>query len=127
MKTFHLAGGAALLACCWALGQPGRGASPAKAPGRGAPGLVFLAGGRPVLVRLNVFVDGRPLGDAWDAFMAKLFKHLDVNGDGFLDAREAGRAPPVGALFNANAFYGGYAPPTLAAMDANRDGKVSRA
>jgi Ca2+-binding EF-hand superfamily protein len=87
--------------------------------------LVFLGDKRPVLLRLRVTIDGKPYYTAWEGFMDKLFRHLDTNGDGVLDAREAERAPPVTVLFNSNAVIGTRLP-TLAAMDTNRDGKVSK-
>jgi Ca2+-binding EF-hand superfamily protein len=99
------------------------------APGPGGHDFVYL-GERPVLVRLHVTVNGRPLQAVWDEFITVVFKYLDANGDGVLDREEAGRTPPPGLLFNnfngviaVNPAGGGV---NLAALDANRDGKVTR-
>jgi Ca2+-binding EF-hand superfamily protein len=96
--------------------------------------LVFFADKRPVLIRLHLRIDGVPYHDAFDAawndFLAHLFRYLDRDGDGFLSSEEAARAPapplvfptawtgvPTGSLNFAFNFL---------ALDANRDGKVSR-
>jgi Ca2+-binding EF-hand superfamily protein len=131
MKTHHGLPALAALLACWALAAvgPGRGAAPppgaaALAPGADAQDLVFFGQTRPVHVRLHIALDGRPFRAVWGAFLDRLFRHLDVNGDRVLSKEEAERAPAVQALFNAG--YGGGAAPTLAALDANKDGKVSR-
>src|SRR5262249_34696995 len=58
-----------------------------------AQDFVFLAEARPVLVRLHVRVDGKPLRATWDEFMKYLFNYLDTNRDGVLSKEEAERAP----------------------------------
>src|SRR5438105_15876170 len=55
--------------------------------------LVFLADTRPVLIRLHVRIDGKPLPQAWDDFVAALFRYLDRDGDGVLSQDELQRAP----------------------------------
>ena len=91
---------------------------------------VFLAEARPVLVRLHVRVDGKPLSAAWDDFMKHLFAYLDVNGDGVLSKQEVERAPAPNQLVN---FYGGLGrriPSSvlkMEALDSDKDGKVSLA
>src|SRR5262249_28238921 len=66
----------------------------AEGPGPGDEvDLVYLGDVRPVLLRLHVQIDGKPFGEAWDAFLAKLFKYLDRDGDGVLNKDEAERAP----------------------------------
>src|SRR5262249_22592938 len=96
-----------------------------------------LAEARPVLVRVYPRVDGQTLQAANDDFMAYLFRQLDMNGDGLLSKEEAARAPSIdhiltGALSQNFGVGGGFpgmgratAPPTLAELDINRDGKVS--
>src|SRR5438876_1230432 len=50
--------------------------------------LVFLGETRPVLMRLHIRIDGKPIQAAWDDFMKSLFDHLDVNHDGVLSKEE---------------------------------------
>ena len=99
---------------------------------------VFLGESRPVLVRLHVRLDGKPLQAAWDDFMKYLFAYLDVNGDGVLSKEEAERAPSVdqllGGALGGNLGGGGRggrgaAPtgPTMNDLDADGDGKVTLA
>ena len=54
---------------------------------------VFLGEARPVLVRLHMQVDGKPLQAAWDDCIDYLFRYLDVDGDGMLSKEEVERAP----------------------------------
>src|SRR5262245_4204272 len=74
-----------------AAGPPG-----AAAPGRGQD-VLFLAPGRPLLLRLHVEVDGRAPGDACraatDRYARALFRHLDRDGDGALNEAEAAGVP----------------------------------
>jgi len=90
---------------------------------------VFLGEARPLLVRLHVRIDGKPPQDAWDDFMKYLFDYLDVNGDGVLDKTEAERAPAVDLLLSgvAGGRGGGWEGPTMDALDADKDGQVTRA
>ena len=85
--------------------------------------LVYFAAGRPVLMRLHVTVDGRPLSAAWDDFVTKVFKYLDTNGDGVLDRDEVQRVPSADSLFGANFGAGA---PKMSDLDTNGDGKVTR-
>jgi Ca2+-binding EF-hand superfamily protein len=92
--------------------------------------LVFLADSRPLLIRLHVQVEGRPLMQAWDEFVGHVFAQSDLNKDGVLDAEEAARVPPPASLFGARGGFnfvnvGGGGTPT-AGLDANKDGKVTR-
>jgi Ca2+-binding EF-hand superfamily protein len=100
--------------------------------------LVYLSEARPVLLRLHIRVDGKPLAAAWDDFIEYLFAYLDVNGDGVLSKEEAERAPTVAQMIGGatRGFGGGggrnrgrAAPtgPTMTDLDADNDGKVTRA
>ncbi len=94
---------------------------------------VFLAEARPVLVRMHVRVDARPLEAAWDGFMKHLFGYLDLDGDGVLSKEEAERAPSAdqilsGGLSGLGGFGGGApAKPPGEALDADKDGQVTPA
>jgi Ca2+-binding EF-hand superfamily protein len=92
--------------------------------------VVLLADSRLVLLDLQVRLDGKPLAAAWRRYLDRLFADLDRDGDGVLNKTEAARAPSVAFL---NSFLQGglsleaaanVAP--FAALDANRDGQVSR-
>jgi Ca2+-binding EF-hand superfamily protein len=87
--------------------------------------VVFLGESRPVLLRLYIVNKGKPFLAAWEDFIAELFKSLDRDGDGFLSEAEAARVPAPGLLFNGGGF-GNFTAPSLVAMDADKDGKVSR-
>jgi Ca2+-binding EF-hand superfamily protein len=124
---------ASLLACLLTV-HAAEAAGPPVAPAAEKPGqdiqdLVFFADHRPVLVRLHVRVDGKAFTAAWEGFIDRVFKYCDKNGDGFLNKAEAASIPPIAALFGGGfgpfgRFGGG--PPTLAMLDTNKDGKVSR-
>jgi Ca2+-binding EF-hand superfamily protein len=127
-----LSAGASLAAWCaiplnvGRIGNPSYGADAARDKAKAESDyqdVVYFAASRPVLLRLHVAVDGRPLSAAWDDYVTRVFKYLDANGDGVLDRDEAQRMPSPDALFGAN--YGGAAP-TLADLDADGDGKVTR-
>ena len=105
-------------------------ATPA-APPREAVDVVLLAEGRPYLLQLHVYVDGRPYDGRYDVYLRRWFAHLDQNGDGFLDIKEASRAPSAQQLMSqvqGNLFqFGGRGdtPPTFRDLDADGDGKVT--
>jgi Ca2+-binding EF-hand superfamily protein len=118
---------AALVMGCAAADPPAAG--PAAQPAPAVQKLIFLGETGPVLIGLRVLVDGRPLEEAhraaWDDYVHRLFRHLDRNGDGVLDEREAARAPsPV--------MVGGPGGPArfafnFAVIDADGDGRVTEA
>ncbi len=110
--------------------------APPKAKAAGGHDFVFLAEARPLLIRVHVRVDGKTLHEAHAEFMMRLFRHLDVKGQGYLGKEEIERAPLVshiktgslGSMFGG--IYPGAAtagPATLAAYAAKnaKDGKVT--
>ena len=88
---------------------------------------VFLAEARPLLVRLHVRVDGKPLPAAWDAFMKHVFAFLDVNGDGVLSQQEAERALRLGSGRGGLGSFLEGGSPSMKELDTDKDGKVSLA
>lgn len=82
--------------------------------------LIALADTRPLLVRVNAVLDGKPLHEAWDAFLDDAFRTLDRNGDGSLDEKEAADIRPT-------VFAAGLSPVVqFRRLDADRDGVLSR-
>jgi Ca2+-binding EF-hand superfamily protein len=90
---------------------------------------VFLSEARPVLMRLHVRVDGKPLPAVWDDFLKYLFVYLDRNGDGVLSKDEAEGIPApeqlTGGIFGL--FRGNAAAASLTDLDLDKDGKVTLA
>src|SRR5215469_3121287 len=65
---------------------------PAVVPGD-AQDLVLFLDARPYLIRLHLQVNGRSFQASWEETIDRLFRYLDVDGDGVLDAKEAALAP----------------------------------
>jgi Ca2+-binding EF-hand superfamily protein len=91
---------------------------------------LVLADAGPVLLRLHVRIDGRPVAAAWNRYLDRLFADLDRDGDGFLSKPEAARAPAPDFL---HAFLHGALNLEAATeavpfdrLDADGDGRVSR-
>jgi Ca2+-binding EF-hand superfamily protein len=60
--------------------------------------VVYFGDVRPVVMRLHVQVDGKPLRADWDDFINKLFDYFDRDGDGVLSKGEAARVPNAQTL-----------------------------
>ncbi len=101
--------------------------SASKAGEEDVQDFVFLAEARPLLVRLHVRVDGKPLPAAWDAFMKHVFSFLDVNGDGVLSQQEAERAPRLGSGRGGLGSFLEGGSPSMKELDTDKEGKVSLA
>lgn len=94
--------------------------------------LLYFSPSRPVLIRLHVWIDGKPYRVILDGFLAKAFKHYDRNGDGTLDKAEVARCPDANAFANLvnNGFnYGDTQMKTakIEEVDSSKDGKVTPA
>jgi Ca2+-binding EF-hand superfamily protein len=92
--------------------------------------VLFLGEGRPALLRLRLYADGKSYTGRWKSYLSALFTFLDRDGDGTLSKEEAARAPSVQLLqqlFQGNPyiFNAGVAIP-FNQLDADGDGKVSR-
>ncbi len=122
MKRFLLL--AVVVCCCIRSGAADPGRSPGQPP-PAAQDLVYFAESRPILLRLQVTVDGRPLPAAWDDFLGRVFKHLDANGDGVLDKSEAQRVPSGALLFGGAGGLDGSGDPSLREL-AGSKGTITR-
>jgi len=126
-----------LAAACSYCGLMAGDKRPAKVPASslaarqaGVQDLIFLDERRPVLIRLDITLDGRPFNTLWDEYIQELFDYLDIDGDGVLSATEARRAPSAPQLVQAirnNLFNIAVGGATLREMDQNGDGKVTLA
>ncbi len=90
MKAMWSLAGGVLVSLGWTLlgaaGQPPPAASSTQ-------DLLFLGDSRPVLLRLDVQVGGRPFRDVWAEYLQKLFADLDRDGNASLSPTEAERVP----------------------------------
>jgi Ca2+-binding EF-hand superfamily protein len=102
----------------------------------GTQDFVFLADARPLLVRVQTHINGKPLAAAYDEFAAHLFRYADINKDGFLNQDELDRTPtfdqirsggPSGYGFFGGGGGGGYSAYTVKELDTSGDGKVDLA
>src|SRR5207245_6349954 len=98
-------------------------------PSWSVPGVVvdfvYLSDARPLLVRLHVQIDGKPVDAVWQEALQELFQYLDRNGDGVLSKDEAEKTPSAQVLLNVNSLYGGTVGVSMSQLDSNKDGKVT--
>jgi Ca2+-binding EF-hand superfamily protein len=80
---------------------------------------VTLAFADGVSIRIEIDIDGQTAGQGWHAFLDRLFRHFDRNGDGKLDAAEVARMFPLPLPGRKTLAM------NFAAMDADKDGAVS--
>src|SRR5262249_25892218 len=91
---------------------------------------VFLASDRPVLIRLHLFIDGKPYYEKFFEYFRELFAQLDHNKDGVVTKEEVGIVPHAQFLQRQlqGQFFGGpqgRQKVTMNDLDTNKDGKVS--
>lgn len=60
--------------------------------------LIFFGEERPIVIRLHIFVDGRPFGEVWHDHVGRLFALADRDGDGRLSLEEARDSPETDDL-----------------------------
>jgi Ca2+-binding EF-hand superfamily protein len=91
-----------------------------------AQDVIVLCDGRPILIRVRVKLDGKPLHEKWRDYMVQVFADLDRDFDGVLNKSEAERAPSLdGSLVNFRINPNAASPaPLLRVADAA--GNVSR-
>jgi Ca2+-binding EF-hand superfamily protein len=77
--------------------------------------------GKATRLRLQVVADGQSPTIAWEAFLDKLFDYFDRDGDGWLSPAEAARVIPLPLPGGAEVVL------DFQKLDADRDGKASRA
>jgi Ca2+-binding EF-hand superfamily protein len=90
--------------------------------------LIFLGESRPLLIRLDIRTDGRPLPAAWEALIDHLFRCADTDRDGVLSRAETVALPSLPSLVW-GAPFDPFSPsgPGGANLGGNADGKVTRA
>jgi Ca2+-binding EF-hand superfamily protein len=71
---------------------------PPAGPAPDVQDLIYLSERGPVLLRLHLRIDGKPVREVWDQFTDRLFQHLDLDGNGVLSQSEINRAPQPAAL-----------------------------
>jgi len=103
---------------------------PVNGVSKDAVDVVFFSGKQPLLLRLHVNIDGKTVREYRNAYVKQWFDHLDRDGNGWLSPAEAALAPSPqmlqqlrqnGTIFNIPKKQF----PTFAALDTNKDGKVS--
>jgi Ca2+-binding EF-hand superfamily protein len=69
---------------------------PGKLPvaSRDVEDVVFFGESRPLLIRIHIQINGKPFRDVWDEALHDLFRYVDLDGNGVLDANEVVHAPP---------------------------------
>jgi Ca2+-binding EF-hand superfamily protein len=114
-------------------GDPARASGPIKAgdTAKAADDIqdfVYLTNDRPLLIRAHIRVDGKSYREIWNAYVDRVMKFLDTDGDGVLSKKELERMPPIQFLTGGNLFAGetvkGRRPAD--SITPNKEGKVTR-
>lgn len=90
---------------------------------------VFLTEARPLLIRADITVDGKPYQTFWDTYVDRVMKFLDTDKDGVLSKAEIERMPPAQLITGSGAAFTRIVsrePPAGSAIDADKDGKGTR-
>jgi Ca2+-binding EF-hand superfamily protein len=97
---------------------------------RDATDIVYFGDAKPLLLRVHVQLDGKPVQDVWYDFVKKLFAYYDLDGDGVLTKKETERLLKPDDLKNlltgAIDFFNlrfTFAKPEE--VDTNKDGKIT--
>lgn len=73
--------------------QPARGAAPERQQADGIRDVLLMLDEGPLHLRFHISIDGTPLAAARDAYVDRLIKSLDTDGDGKLSPEEAAHSP----------------------------------
>jgi Ca2+-binding EF-hand superfamily protein len=103
------------------------GAAAPAAPENQPYRVVYLGERGPILIELDLRIDGQPLRARHRAFLDKVFAYLDRDGDGVLSRQEAAAAPTAATLTNPLTPFLGRRLPNQRRLRPNEDGKVTRA
>jgi Ca2+-binding EF-hand superfamily protein len=82
--------------------------------------VAYLSDVRPIVVRLQIISDGKPLQEAWNCFADALFAKLDLDKNGTIDEKELTNLRPMLALLTGQ-FTRTSADPASASRRMNRD------
>jgi Ca2+-binding EF-hand superfamily protein len=89
--------------------------------------IIYLGDRGPILIELDLHIDGKPLRIAHEALMRKLFDYLDRDGDGVLSAKEAAAVPSAMVLSNPLLLARGRFPGNPQRIRTDSEGRVTRA
>jgi len=62
--------------------------------------IIYLGDRGPVLIRLQLEIDGKPIAASWDSFVRDVFRYCDLDGDGTLSTDEVEHMIPPQLLLN---------------------------
>jgi Ca2+-binding EF-hand superfamily protein len=94
-----------------------------------ARNLLYLSDAGPLLIQLNVTIDGKSPHAVWDKFVEQLFTDLDRDNSGTLEGKEADSVPTRRQLqqLGLPSAEGRSAPAAAATADSSpRDGRVTK-